>query len=59
MTNGNDSWLPAQFFVLGLGTETNRPGAVVPLVNIQNWQLGALSTDPSEGAPMIPLPLVA
>jgi hypothetical protein len=59
MTNGNDAWLPAQFFVFGLDTETGRPGAVVPLVNIQNWQLGALSTDPSEGAPMITVPLVA
>jgi hypothetical protein len=57
-TNGSDAWLPVQFFVFGLDTETNRPGAVVPLVDIENWALGALSTDTSEGQPSVTLPLV-
>jgi len=54
---GTDAWLPMMVFVFGLDTEEGRPNEVVTLSAISKWQLGWLSTDPSEGASNIPLPL--
>jgi hypothetical protein len=48
---GTDAWLPMTVFVFGLDTEEGRPGEVVTLSAIPKWDLGWLSTDPSEGAP--------
>ena len=44
-------------FVFGLDTEEGRPSEVVTLSAIPKWDLGWLSTDPSEGAASVPLPL--
>ena len=54
---GTDAWLPMTVFVFGLDTEEGRPGEVVTLSAIPKWDLGWLSTDPSEGAASVPLPL--
>jgi hypothetical protein len=54
---GTDAWLPGSFFVFGLDTEEGRPANVVTLSAIPKWDLGWLSTDTSEGAPSVPLPL--
>ena len=58
-TAGNDEWLPANMFVLGLdGLGQERPTFLAPLVHIRNWQLGSLSTQAGEGKPTVTLPLV-
>jgi hypothetical protein len=54
---GTDAWLPMAVFVFGLDTEEGRPNEVVTLSAIPKWDLGWLSTDPSEGAASIALPL--
>ena len=54
---GTDAWLPMRVFVFGLDTEEGRPNEVVTLSAIPKWDLGWLSTDPSEGAPSVPLPI--
>ena len=54
---GTDAWLPMTVFVFGLDTEEGRPSEVVTLSAIPKWDLGWLSTDPSEGAPSVPLPI--
>lgn len=54
---GTDAWLPTTIFVFGLDTEEGRPNEVVTLSAIPKWDLGWLSTDPSEGAASVPLPL--
>jgi hypothetical protein len=54
---GADAWLPMTVFVFGLDTDEGRPNEVVTLSAIPKWELGWLSTDPSEGAPKVPLPL--
>jgi hypothetical protein len=54
---GDDAWLPTQVFVFGLDTENGRPNEVVTLVAIPQWDLGWLSTDPSEGKSSIDLPV--
>ena len=54
---GTDAWLPMTVFVFGLDTEEGRPGEVVTLSAIPKWELGWLSTDPSEGAASVSLPL--
>ena len=54
---GTDAWLPMRVFVFGLDTEEGRPGEVVTLSAIPKWDLGWLSTDPSEGASSVPLPI--
>ena len=43
-------------FVFGLDTEEGRPNDVVTLSAIPKWDLGWLSTDPSEGAPSVASP---
>jgi hypothetical protein len=55
---GTDAWVPKSLFVYGLDTAEGRPNEVVHLVSIPEWTLGALSTDPQEGAPSIPLPVI-
>jgi hypothetical protein len=54
---GTDAWLPKRVFVFGLDTVTGRPNEVVTLVSIPEWDLGWLSTDPTEGVSPIPLQL--
>jgi hypothetical protein len=54
---GTDAWLPMTVFVFGLDTEEGRPGEVVTLSAIPKWDLGWLSTDSSEGAASVPLPI--
>ncbi len=54
---GTDAWLPKTVFVFGLDTEEGRPGEAVTLSAIPEWNLGWLSTDASEGANSVPLPL--
>jgi hypothetical protein len=54
---GTDAWLPMTVFVFGLDTEEGRPDEVVTLSAIPKWELGWLSTDPSEGAASVSLPL--
>ena len=54
---GTDAWLPMTVFVFGLDTEEGRPNEVVTLSAIPKWELGWLSTDASEGADSVPLPL--
>jgi hypothetical protein len=54
---GTDAWLPMTVFVFGLDTEEGRPNEVVTLSAIPKWDLGWLSTDPSEGVASVPLPL--
>ena len=53
---GTDAWLPTTVFVFGLDTEEGRPAEVVTLSAIPKWDLGWLSTDTSEGAPLSPPP---
>jgi len=55
---GDDAWLPASFFLIGLDDAKGRPEALVPLVHVRNWTLGWLSTDTSEGVPSVRLPQV-
>ncbi|HET9716136.1 MAG TPA: hypothetical protein VFP60_08125 [Pseudolabrys sp.] len=65
VTNGNirlsilddDAWLPSQVYVFGLDTESGRPSEVVTLAAIPKWELGSLSTDPSEGNASVLLPV--
>jgi hypothetical protein len=54
---GTDAWLPMTVFVFGLDKEEGRPNEVVTLSAIPKWELGWLSTDPSEGAASVDLPL--
>jgi hypothetical protein len=54
---GADAWLPKTVFVFGLDTASGRPGEVVTLASVPDWDLGWLSTDPSEGSPSVLLPL--
>jgi hypothetical protein len=54
---GTDAWLPTTVFVFGLDTDEGRPNEVVTLSAIPKWDLGWLSTDASEGAPSVPLPI--
>lgn len=54
---GNDAWVPMQVFIYGLDTATGRPNVMVPLVSIDDWNLGALSNDTNEGQPFIDLPV--
>lgn len=54
---GTDAWLPMTVFVFGLDTEEGRPREVVTLSAVPKWELGWLSTDPSEGAASVSLPL--
>ena len=54
---GHDAWLPKSFFLFGLDEETGRSENLVPLVHIEKWNFGWLSTDVSEGKQTIALPL--
>jgi len=56
---GADAWLPTTVFVFGLDTEEGRPNEVVTLSAVPKWALGWLSTDPSEGAASVALPISA
>ena len=54
---GTDAWLPKTVFVFGLDTPSGRPNDVVTLASVPEWELGWLSTDPSEGSASVMLPL--
>jgi hypothetical protein len=54
---GTDAWLPTTVFVFGLDAEEGPPREVVTLSAIPKWDLGWLSTDTSEGAPSVSLPV--
>jgi hypothetical protein len=54
---GTDAWLPKTVFVFGLDTASGRPNEVVTLASVPEWELGWLSTDPSEGSASVALPL--
>jgi hypothetical protein len=63
--NGDDAWKPQSLFLFGLDklvpdeeSTSGRPTVLVPLVHIDHWDLGTLSTDPNEGVPSVVLPLV-
>lgn len=57
---GDDAWLPANFFVFGLSAEL--PSAfspqVEPLVHVTTWPFGTMSRDQDEGRERAILPLV-
>jgi hypothetical protein len=55
---GTDTWLPGQLFLFGLNKSGSRPTAIVPLVHIDDWEMGFMSTDTSKGKPEVVLPLV-
>jgi hypothetical protein len=57
-TSGTDAWSPASFFIFGLDDAAGRPEQLVPLVNVRRWNLGQLSTDPTEGNASVTLPLL-
>ncbi len=50
---GEDNWEPKRFFIFGIDTAQGRPGALVPLLYIDDWDKGPLSTKPSLGKPYI------
>jgi hypothetical protein len=54
---GTDAWLPKTVFVFGLDTASGRPNEVVTLASVPEWELGWLSTDPSEGSASVLLQL--
>jgi hypothetical protein len=55
---GDDAWIPASLFLFGLDArEGETVKRVTPLVHLPRWPLGVLSTDPSEGAASVFLPL--
>jgi hypothetical protein len=58
---GSDSWLPASLFLFGLDEElpTQFSHLVEPLVHLETWPFGRMSTDVGEGQPSVVLPLVA
>jgi hypothetical protein len=56
---GDDAWLPASFFIFGANDErTAFPEQVEPLVHVETWGFGNMSTDEDEGTPSVVLPLV-
>src|SRR5438067_13662371 len=55
---GTDAWRPMTIFVFGLDTGVGRPGEVVSLSAIPQWEVGRLSTDPPQGARSVPLSLI-
>ena len=56
---GDDAWLPASFFIFGTNDErTAFPEQPEPLVHVETWGFGSMSTDSSEGTASVVLPLV-
>jgi hypothetical protein len=55
---GTDAWLPSSFMVFGFDSKEGPPAYIVPLVHVDPWNLGWLSTDPSEGKSTIELPVL-
>jgi hypothetical protein len=56
--DGDDLWYPSQLFLFGLDQSQRRPTSIIPLVHIDAWNLGGLSTDTGEGSPQVTLPLL-
>jgi hypothetical protein len=61
--NGDDAWLPRNFFLFGLKDAvvhphfpTRRPALIVPLVHLPEWEFGFMSTG-VEGVTQVLLPL--
>lgn len=57
--SGHDSWVPARLFLFGIGADTGTRRPVVPLVHLDEWPFGRLSTDTGEGKPEVVLPILA
>lgn len=55
---GEDNWEPASFYLFGLDTTLSRPTFIVPLVHVESWPFGGMSTDSSEGVSFVDLPLI-
>jgi hypothetical protein len=57
---GDDAWLPASFFIFGLDKElpSSFSQSVTPLVHLEDWPFGWMSTDMQEGAKEVTLPLL-
>jgi hypothetical protein len=55
---GTDAWLPASIMVFGLDSAEGHPAYIVPLVHVDPWALGWLSSDPNEGKSTIELPVL-
>ena len=56
--DGSDLWLPNSLFLFGFDRRESRPTSVIPLVHLDSWDLGVLSTDSREGSAEVVLPLV-
>jgi hypothetical protein len=54
---GDDAWLPIVVTLFGLDTTSGNPGRMVPLVYVDGWTFGPLSTDSDEGQAAVTLPL--
>ena len=55
----DDAWLPASFFIFGANDErTAFPEQIEPLVHVETWGFGNMSTDSDEGVASVILPLV-
>ncbi len=56
--NGDDTWLPASFYLFGLDTADGMANSAVPLVFIDAWAFNnSLSTDDTEGSASVKLTL--
>jgi hypothetical protein len=56
--DGTDMWLPQSLSLFGLDYYDTSPDQIVPLVHLDPWELGALSTDSGEGSAEVILPLL-
>ncbi len=54
---GDDAWLPKRMFLFGVDIADGQPIAIISLVHLTAWNLGALSTDGDEGLSSVALPL--
>jgi hypothetical protein len=55
--HGEDAWLPRRLFLYGLDTAEGLPSEMVPLISLEEWNLGWLSKDADEGNESVSLPL--
>lgn len=55
---GSGAWLPASFFIFGENEEAAFPEQVEPLVHVETWSFGSMSTDGDEGVASVVLPLL-
>lgn len=56
-TNGYDDWMPREMYIFGLdGAGIARPTFLAPLVHIDSWKLGRLSTNTTTGQQTVSVP---